>query len=108
MREDIGRGFAELQATGTRIASVLDECYDWGLSCAPKQFLVAVREVRRTIDRWVLGDALDQFKRETFEDEQSDSVSMEPFSLFRRHPLICGLLEFVIVFEFAIYRYPCS
>ena len=94
--EDVGLGFSELQAFGTHIASVFKEYYKSSKS-GPFAQLAARKEptfdsLRGLIDRWIVGDSLDQFKRKFIRPPVQ--MPLEPFSLFRCHPLICGLFQF--------------
>jgi hypothetical protein len=90
---DVGRGFSELQASGTHISSVLKEYYN---SSPPSTAQASKEEGFRSlsvlIDSWILGDALDHFKRKFL--KLPVSAPLEAFSLFKRHPLICGLFQF--------------
>ena len=96
LREDVERGLAELQASGSHIASVLKEYYNLSKSGvfaqlpAPKE--PGFNSLMEIIDQWILGDTFDQFKCKFI--KQSVSPPLEPFTLFRRHPLICGLFQF--------------
>ena len=90
LQEDVGRGLSDLKASGTHIASVIEE-YNSTLPCSCQQ-IPAFKRINTFIDRWILGDTLAQYKTETF--PSAPTTIIEPFLLFKRHPLICGLLQF--------------
>lgn len=89
--ECVERGFSELQAFGTHITSVLKGYYDSG-TAGIIQELSDFKSLSKIIDLWIPGDALDRFKGK-FRNPPVP-VIRKPFSLFRRHPLFCGLLQF--------------
>ena len=89
LQEDVGRGLSDLQASGTHVASVLKN-YNSTLPCSCQQ-LPAFKSINTFIDRWILGDALGQFKSKF---DRASSPALAPFLLLKRHPLICGLFEF--------------
>ena len=90
LQEDVGRGLSDLQASGTHVASVLKK-YNSTLPCSCQQ-LPAFEKINTFIDRWILGDALGQFKSKLI--KSSTLPVMEPFLLLKRHPLLCGLFQF--------------
>jgi hypothetical protein len=99
LQENVRRGLSQLQASGTQIASNLKEYHsntpvtsaNW-----PAFSKAAIRHLDELINRWILGDALDQVKRKS---PESSGFPAEPFALFKRHPLLCGL------FQFKLYTY---
>jgi hypothetical protein len=100
--ESVERGFSDLQASGTHITSVFKEYYGSGTAGMIEE-LSDFKILSKFIDRWIIGDALDRFKSK-FRDPPV-SITRTPFSLYRRHPLLCGLLQFqlhLIVQKFGI------
>ena len=53
----------------------------------------AVKETAGFINRWVKEDALDLVKSKMLRN-LGQIVTPQPFALFRRHPILCGLLQF--------------
>ena len=90
LQHDVGRGLSDLQASGIHVASVLKK-YNSTLPC-PCQQLPVFDEINTFIDHWILEDVLGQFKSKF--NKLSPSIVLEPFLLFKRHPLICGLFQF--------------
>ena len=91
--DDVGRGLSELQAAGTRIASVLEEFLKSSKSVeTPVAEVQAISGMHGIINHWIVGDALDRFKRQYI--KPSVSLPPDPFSLFKRHPQIGGLFQF--------------
>ena len=62
LRENVARGLSELQVSGTQIASSLKE-YDSNTRVTFADWpAFSTATIRQLIDRWILGDALGQFK----------------------------------------------
>ena len=95
LQDDVSRGLSDLQTSGTYVVSVLKK-YNSILPCSCQQSPV-FNSINKFIDRWILGDALGQLKNKLIKIKaikSSTSAKTEPFLLFKRHPLICGLFQF--------------
>jgi len=100
LRENVGRGLSELQATGIQIASSLEEyrantpveVADW-----PSFSTHAMEHLSIFIEQWIPAPPADDSKHIAL--ASSSSVPPEALPLFKRHPLLCGL------FQFKLYTY---
>ena len=94
LRADVVRGLSELRASGTHAASTLKEYFATSKTFEnwPAQNEEVVRRINKFVDSWIVQDAFGTAKRKLYR-----SVVLppdEPFSLFSRHPLLCGLFQF--------------
>jgi hypothetical protein len=94
LRTDVVRGLSELRASGIRANESLKKYFDADKRCTSDGWSSSneetVKEISRLIDQWIIGDAFAQVKTILLRS----SSTVEPYSLFRRHPLLCGLLQF--------------
>lgn len=96
LRADVVRGLSELRASGTQAAATLKDYFD---TKKPRNFInwpsqneAAVRGIDQLINRWIVGDAFDLHKRKMYRSMALPTP--QPYTLFSRHPLLCGLLQF--------------
>src|SRR5437667_6679771 len=93
LRADVVRGLSELREAGIRANESLKEYLDGDkpriFDNWPSSNETAVKGIRQLIDKWIIGDALAQVKNRLLR-----SATPQPYSLFSRHPLLCGLLQF--------------
>lgn len=99
LRKDVARGLSELQAYGTQLASSLKQYHsDTPIAFAnwPQFNTAGIRHVDQTIGFWILGDALDDVKRQIL-GKSYPSQPTESFALLKSHPLFCGLFQFKLL-----------
>ncbi|ORZ34818.1 hypothetical protein BCR44DRAFT_1461660 [Catenaria anguillulae PL171] len=111
MRENIGRGLQDLQATGVSILSSIDlynqhkhraSSVNWP---ATNEF--AIQRLREDIDFWVMHDPYVGVKQKIYRDHmrygagpdamrvwQEATNNIQEFALLKQHPWMCGLLQF--------------
>ena len=95
LRQDIGRGFTELQASGTQAMSTLTEYFttskiftNWPSSNEEK-----VKYVHTFVDFWIIRDPVAPLLRRS-RGPTADLPTPVPHALFRRNPLLSGLFQF--------------
>jgi hypothetical protein len=95
LRADVVRGLAELQTSGTQAAATLKDCFDTdrprNFANWPAQSEAGVLGISNFIDRWIVGDVLNLLKRKLY--RSAVLPTPQPYSLFGRHPMLCGLLQ---------------
>jgi hypothetical protein len=93
LREDINRGFTELQVSATQAASSLTDFVSTteNLSTPPSLYEKKLHAIREFIDFWITNDPV----AERLASHPVLSGIQEHFFL-RRNPLFCGLFQFKI------------
>lgn len=97
LRANVSRGHSELRMTGVRATVSLTLYFE---SSGPRTFVnwpasneQAVKGISGFIDQWIKGDAFGLAKSKMLVG-LNQVVTPQPFALFRRHPILCGLLQF--------------
>ncbi|KAF8866371.1 hypothetical protein BDZ45DRAFT_339028 [Acephala macrosclerotiorum] len=105
LRETVDSAFQELNSTAFRFEKTLDRYFQLSAGLAkpktwPKKNEQALREMRETLDECVFKDAIFPLK-----ESQCRSMNYpappetERFYLYKRHPVLCGILTFSILLE---------
>ena len=93
-RDRIGSSFHDLQATGRRAKKTLNNALAQPHSVLwPEQNDKILRNTLEFIDYWITKDAIDKMRRVLLKSMYEKGIT-EPYYLFSRHPLLCGLLQF--------------
>ena len=95
LRQDIGRGFTELQTSGVQAISTLTEYFatskvwtNW-----PSSNEERVKYIHTFADFWIVNDPVAPNLRKSGR-QLPDLPTPEPHALFRRNPLLAGLFQF--------------
>ena len=93
-RDRIGSSFRDLQATGRQAKKTLNNALAQPHSVLwPEQNDKILRNTLEFIDYWITKDAIDKMRRVLLKSMYDKGIT-EPYYLFSRHPLLCGLLQF--------------
>ena len=93
-RDRIGSSFHDLQATGRQAKKTLNNALAQPHSVLwPEQNDKILRNTLEFIDYWITKDAIDKMRRVLLKSVYEKGIT-EPYYLFSRHPLLCGLLQF--------------
>ena len=93
-RDRIGSSFHDLQATGRQAKKTLNNALTQPHSVLwPEQNDKILRNTLEFIDYWITKDAIDKMRRVLLKSMYDKGIT-EPYYLFSRHPLLCGLLQF--------------
>ena len=93
-RDRIGSSFHDLQATGRQAKKTLNSALAQPHSVLwPEQNDKILRNTLEFIDYWITKDAIDKMRRVLLKSMYDKGIT-EPYYLFSRHPLLCGLLQF--------------
>ena len=97
LRANVSSGLSELRMTGVRATVSLTLYFE---SSGPRTFVnwpasneQAVKGITGFIDQWIKEDALGLAKSKMLRN-LGQLVTPQPFALFSRHPILCGLLQF--------------
>jgi hypothetical protein len=95
LRVDTVRGLSELRTSGANATSTLDKYFDTSQTFQnwPAENEKLVKNVKSFADFWINQDAIGTAKRRMYRSSPVPPP-IEPYSLFRRHPLICGIIQF--------------
>ncbi|OCL05854.1 hypothetical protein AOQ84DRAFT_399341 [Glonium stellatum] len=97
LREGTERAFAELQRTGKNIEASLNENFRFHenlkVETWPKSNDMVLQDILDRINVFVKVDPITKAKQLL---RVREGVSSEPFFLYRRHPLLCGLMTFAL------------
>jgi hypothetical protein len=93
LRVDAIRGLSDLQASGIHASSTLTEYFasSTPFSNWPAQNEQFARNIKHFVDTWIGQDALASMRRRLYQAVSLPDV--EPYALFQRHPLLCGLFQ---------------
>ena len=93
-RDRIGSSFRDLQATGRQAKKTLNNALAQPHSVLwPEQNDKILQNTLEFIDYWITKDAIDKMRRGLLKSMYDKGIT-EPYYLFSRHPLLCGLLQF--------------
>ena len=93
-RDRIGSSFRDLQVTGRQAKKTLNNALAQPHSVLwPEQNDKILRNTLEFIDYWITKDAIDKMKRVVLKSMHDKGIT-EPYYLFSRHPILCGLLQF--------------
>ena len=93
-RDKIGSSFQDLQAVGTEAKKTLNTALAQPHSVLwPEQNDKILKNTLEFIDHWITKDAIDKMRRVLLKSLYDKGIT-EPYYLFSRHPLLCGLLQF--------------
>ncbi len=92
-RDKIGSSFHDLQATGKQAKKTLNTALAQPHSVLwPEENDKILRNTLEFIDYWITKDAIDKMRRVLLKSMYDKGIT-EPYYLFSRHPLLCGLLQ---------------
>ena len=93
-RDRIGSSFHDLQAIGRQAKKTLNPALAQPHSILwPEENDKILRNTLEFIDYWITKDAIDKMRRVLLKSMYDKGIT-EPYYLFSRHPLLCGLLQF--------------
>ena len=93
-RDRIGSSFQDVQAIGRQAKKTLNTALAQPHSILwPKENDKILRNTLEFIDYWITKDAIDKMRRVLLKSMYDKGIT-EPYYLFSRHPLLCGLLQF--------------
>ena len=93
-RDRISSSFHELQAIGKQAKNTLNTALNQPHSILwPEENDKILRNTLEFIDYWITKDAIDKMRRVLLKSMYDKGIT-EPYYLFSRHPLLCGLLQF--------------
>ena len=93
-RDRIGSSFHDLRATGRQAKKTLNTALAQPHSILwPEENDKILRNTLEFIDYWITKDAIDKTRRVLLKSMYDKGIT-EPYYLFSRHPLLCGLLQF--------------
>ncbi|KAK0508380.1 hypothetical protein JMJ35_009464 [Cladonia borealis] len=93
-RDRIGSSFHDLQAIGRQAKKTLNTALAQPHSILwPEENDKILRNTLEFIDYWITKDAIDKMRRVLLKSMYDKGIT-EPYYLFSRHPLLCGLLQF--------------
>ncbi|KAE8354727.1 hypothetical protein BDV28DRAFT_130402 [Aspergillus coremiiformis] len=99
LREDISRGYADLQTTAEMIDNSINLNFEHHASLRvetwPRSNDLVFKQLQQDIDNWVKHDPL------TMARKRLKRPPGDPFKLMRSHPLFCGLIayHFKVIFQ---------
>jgi hypothetical protein len=95
LRVDTVRGLSQLRTSGANATSTLDKYFATSQTFQnwPAENEKLVKNVKRFADFWIIQDTLGTAKRRMYRSSPLPPPD-EPYALFRRHPLICGIIQF--------------
>lgn len=95
LREHAERPFRELQATGMRVVTTLDDWFRYSRSRRivnwPQENDEVLKRVRSLAQEWTQEDLMAKTMANTL---KGMGVKPRPYHLLKNHPILCGLLTF--------------
>jgi len=95
LREDVGRGFSEMQRLSTRALANMAEYSKFAQPLGENDVPGTWKQVQGLIRRFVFGDVVAKARQETGQQATIDVII--PYYVFKHNPVLCGLTAFGIV-----------
>ena len=104
LRGDVDRGFDDLYDIGTGAKNTLQDYLSFSRSIKapdtwPKENDFYLQNICRSINEWILEDALLAKKKKVTVAWGSLEDPSEAYYLLKRHPILCGVLAFHVVLK---------
>ncbi|RDW57796.1 hypothetical protein BP5796_12597 [Coleophoma crateriformis] len=94
----IGMAHKELQRTGLYATQILKSYTKFSENMLidnwPKQNDMIIQRIRSEVETWITKDVYSPLQKQLFKANKLPTDAIQPYSLFSRHPLLCGVMLF--------------
>lgn len=101
LRLQVNRGLQELRVSGEEAKKSLKNALKFTAGTKLDNWAASnnhmISNTISQIDEWIIGDVISETKRRLLGSRKYDlGGEPEPFHLFKRHPLLCGMISFAL------------